>query len=146
MDRDSLLKLWKEHHTNNTWIPAWSKAVSDLTPEQAAWKPDPQRHSIWQQVNHMVFWRTYNLARKRGGEPLPDAEIQRRNWLAPDMITEAAWREARERFNTSHSEVADAIADGTLPPDTTSYLLTHDSYHVGQIMQLRAMQGMKPIE
>lgn len=32
------------------------------------------------------------------------------------------------------------------PLDRLQYHLFHNSYHLGQIMYLRAMQGLKPIE
>lgn len=39
-----------------------------------------------------------------------------------------------------------AIADAGHTLDRLQYVPYHDSYHVGQIMLLRALQGMKPIE
>jgi uncharacterized damage-inducible protein DinB len=146
MDRTDLLALWNRHHNENTWITAWSGAVAGLTPPQAAWSPQPGRHSIWQIVHHVCFWREYHVSRTRSGATLPEAEIARLNWLAPESVTDAAWAATAERFGTSHAAIAAAIADATFPIEKLPFILTHDCYHVGQIMQLRAMQGMKPIE
>lgn len=146
MNRQDLLKLWNDHHANNTWITATSKAMAGLTPEQAAWKPDPERHSIWQLINHMVFWHTYALDRARGGPVLDQAEIQRRNWPEPDAITDNAWRQAIETYNAMYREVVRAIEDPGFKIDSIPNMLTHAAYHTGQIMQLRAMQGLPPIE
>jgi len=146
MDRHELLGLWNRHHTENTWVTAWSKSVAGLTPEQAAWKPGPGRHSIWQLVNHMVFWREYHVARRRGGATLPEDEIARRNWEEPAEVSGDAWAAALGRFESSHAAIAGLIADPEIPFGVHVYPLTHDCYHVGQIMHLRAMQGLAPIE
>ncbi|MEZ6319325.1 MAG: DinB family protein [Phycisphaerales bacterium] len=146
MDRSTLLHLWNAHHAENTWVAAWSKSVAGLTPGQAAWKPAPERHSIWQLVHHMVFWREYFVARRRGGATLAAEEIARRNWEEPAEVTDGAWAAALARFESSHAAVAAAIADPSIPFGPFVYPLTHDCYHVGQIMQVRAMQGLAPIE
>jgi hypothetical protein len=39
------------------WQPPLWLAVQGLTAEQAAWKPSPERHSIWQIVRHVVCWK-----------------------------------------------------------------------------------------
>lgn len=145
MERDALLRLWNEHHEKNTWLTAWSASVSGLTPEQAAWKPDPQRHSIWQIVHHVIFWREYYMSRKRGEGTLAKEEVDRRNWEEPTEVGAANWTAAIERFNASHAAIAAYIEEGS-DLEGPMYVLTHDCYHVGQIMQLRAMQGLKSIE
>lgn len=146
MLRPTLLQLWNDHHNSNTWITATRKALGDLTLEQAAWKPDPDRHSIWQIVNHMVFWHTYALDRARGGPILAQAEIESRNWPEPDTISEDAWRRAIETYNGMHRDVVRAIEDPEFKIESIPNMLTHTAYHTGQIMQLRAMQGLAPIE
>src|SRR5688572_1266931 len=55
--REYLIKTWDEGWEKSWWWPAFSVVFQDLTPQQAAWKPSPQRHSIWQILNHMTFWR-----------------------------------------------------------------------------------------
>jgi len=37
------------------WQPSLSKALEGLTAAQAAWKPSPARHSIWQIVRHLIL-------------------------------------------------------------------------------------------
>lgn len=159
-ERDFLLDLWNRHHNSNTWITGFAAAVSGLTPEQAAWTPGAgqaggqvpggagtnRRHSIWQIVHHMSFWREYHVSRTRTDKTLPDAEIERLNWLAPEAVTASAWEAAVARFAASHAAVADAIADEAFPLEKLPFILTHDAYHTGQIMTLRAMQGLPPVE
>lgn len=145
MERPAVIDLWNALHTNGGWIAAWSKAVQGLTPQQAAWKPQPQRHSIWQNLHHMTFWREYAVARQRGTAKLDDAQIQQRNWEEPAAVTDAAWAAAVARYEASHKVVGDALADPEIAHGHLAQLIGHDCYHVGQIMQLRSMQGLDPI-
>jgi hypothetical protein len=143
-----LRKLWDEALTEGVWYAPWQKAVDGLSAEQAAWKPDPQRHSIWQLVNHIVFWQDYTLRAARGQKPTREEfarERDRRNWEEPTEITDTAWAGARERFNRSYRAMVDLVntSDALERP---LYHLLHESYHFGQIMYLRAMQGLEPIE
>jgi hypothetical protein len=146
MDRAALAKWWHEAWAEGLWAAAWSKAVGDLTPAQAAWRPAPGRNSIWQIVEHMVFWRDVNLARLAGPRPTTPQELETSNFPAVREPTDAAWRATLRRFEESQNRVAAAIVDPKNTLDRIAYLLPHDCYHVGQIMYLRAMQGLTPIE
>lgn len=147
MDRGWFLKQWDDAWTEGLWTASWSKSVEDLTPAQAAWKPAPGRHSIWQIVEHMIFWREDTLERLLTGRgSLPDDELQRRNFPEPPETSKAAWEAALARFRQSHERIAAAIRDPHARLDRIQYLLAHDSYHIGQINLLRALQGIRPIE
>ncbi len=146
MDRETLLKLWTDSWEGDIWIAPWAKALAGLTPQQAAFKPTPQRHSIWQNVNHVAFWREYSLDLAAGKPKPSDAERDRRNFEEPPAATAAAWDAARKRLADTHKRVRDAIANPAVPLDRLRYHLAHDAYHLGQIMYLRALQGLPPIE
>ena len=146
MDRPSLLKWWNDAWTEGLWAASWSKAVADLTPAQAAWTPAPGRHSIWQIVEHMMFWREDNLRRLAGGtKPTPE-QLASGNFPQIRDTSDAAWRDTLRRFEDSQKRLAAAIADPKNSLDRVAYLLPHDSYHIGQITYLRALQGLPPIE
>jgi hypothetical protein len=145
-DRATIKKLYQDLWSEGLWAAPWSKAVADLSAAQAAWKPSPDRHSIWQLALHVMFWREYYLNKKLRGEQLADDEIARRNFAEPPKIDDAAWAEARRRLESSHAATAAAFDDDRLPPRDLGHVLAHDSYHLGQVMMLRAMQGIKPIE
>jgi uncharacterized damage-inducible protein DinB len=141
--REYLLKTWDEGWEKSAWWPAFSIVFQDLTPQQAAWKPAPQRHSIWQILNHMCFWREVCVRRVRGEKP-PDDELERRNWEEPTEVTDQSWRQALARFEQSQRLVREALADESLELNQLRYLLPHDAHHVGQVTYLRAMQGLPP--
>lgn len=145
MQRDDLLKHWNDAWTGGLWAAPWSKAIDDLTPVQAAWSPSQGRHSIWQIVNHMIFWRDDAL-RALTNTRAKELERERRNFEAPAEISPKAWDAVKRRFAETQQQVRDAIADPRNPLERLQYLTFHDSYHIGQIMYLRSMQGLKPIE
>jgi len=160
VQRNDLLKHWNDAWTGGLWYAPWGKALDDLTPQQAAWSPatasasasaggaasQPKRHSVWQIVNHMIFWREHALRSLIGDKPSPQ-EVERRNFeLPPAKPTAEAWESTRRRFAEAQQQVRDAIADPKNSLDRLQYLIPHDSYHIGQIMYVRAMLGLKPIE
>ncbi len=55
--------------------------VRGVTPEQAAWKPAPKRHSIWELTLHLAYWK---YAVRRNLEALPPGTFPRSpaNWPA----------------------------------------------------------------
>ncbi len=146
IERGPLTKLWEEAWAEGLWAAAWSKAVEGLTAQQAAWKPHPGRHSTWQIVNHILFWREITFRRLAGGGSPEQAEVDRRNWEEPAEVTEEAWEAARQRYADSHQEVLRVLRGEETRLNRFLYHLPHDSYHVGQVMYLRAMLGLPPIE
>jgi hypothetical protein len=146
VDRESLLKLWDESWSDGIWFGSWTRATTGLSAEQAAWHPKPGLHSIHQLVEHINFWRENTLG-ALAGLPKPEAdEIGRRNFPEPAVVSEEAWRAVRERLEQTHRRVRDAIADEGQPVDRLRYHLAHDANHLGQILYLRRMQGLDPVE
>ena len=47
-----------------------------VQPEQAVWKPAPDRHSIWELVLHIAYWK-YAVRRNLEGSPLPEVASTR---------------------------------------------------------------------
>lgn len=146
MLHQTLAEWWNEAWQKGIWAAPWSKAVEGLTPQQAAWKPAAQRHSIWQIVNHIVFWREDAVARLDGHSAPAEEEIARLNFADPPQITDAAWQAARQRLQRSQEAVAAALSQANHPLDRLRFLLPHDCYHFGQIMLLRALQGLPAME
>lgn len=145
MQTIDILKWWDNAWDEGLWYAPWSKAVEGLTAAQAAWSPAPGRHSIWAIVNHMSFWREYSLRALRGDRPTKE-EAERRNFEAPTQVTEAGWNAARLRFTDLQDQIRAVIADPAGDVTRIRYHIPHDSYHIGQIMYLRAMQGLPAIE
>ena len=124
-----------------------------VDPEQAAWKPAPDRHSIWELVLHIAYWK-YAVRRNlegsgRGGFPRSPS-----NWpRVPEPADAAAWKRDRALLKSEHERLVAAV-EGFDPrrldeeaPGSGSYrfadlifgVVTHDVYHVGQIQLLKRL-------
>ena len=144
-EREALSMMWNDWWSNETWIAPWEKALSSLSAEQAAWKPNSEAHSIWQNVNHVIFWRELTLTLLSGGKRPPSEETDRRNFEAPTETTDAAWKSAIAKLESTQKRMGAAIQDSQNPLDRLRHHLPHDAYHLGQIMYLRGLQGLKSI-
>lgn len=135
----------------NDWQAGLYQLIEPLTLEQALWKPSPDRHSIWEALLHINFWKEYAIAYVLG---TPRADADTGNWmLPPDPATEADWRAEVERTRALHESLKTTVASmGDRLFDTeqkqSNYvrqLICHDAYHAGQIGLLRVLQGLQPV-
>lgn len=145
MSREILHDLWTRWWDHDIWITPWSKAIAGLTPEQAAWKPQRDRHSIWQNVTHVIFWREYTLSVVAGRPKPSSTEVDVGNFAEPPRSDAASWRDTSSRLKDSHDRIAAALADPRTNLERIKHHLAHDAYHLGQIMHLRALQGLTPV-
>ena len=96
MDKSQMVQFWDDLWKKNMWWPAFSNSFADLTAEQAAWRPQAGRNSIWQNLNHISFWREV-VVRRIDGEKPSDEEVERRNFEQPAEPSERAWKDALAR-------------------------------------------------
>ena len=156
----STLVDWLEASWGSAYHTPVSNAIDGLTAGQAFWRPVPERHSIWQNVLHMAYWREYFIRALEGDPAFPSqVELQVHNWPRhPDPADDTAWAEARRRLAATQERLlrllrslppelleAPAWGDEPVAQAIVNYM-RHDSYHVGQIMLLRALQGLPPID
>lgn len=156
-----LPQFWSSAWEGAGWGPAWKGAFEGLSPQQAAWAPSVidgdaleasrrgRVHSIWQILNHVVFWRETVVASLRGERPSED-DIARRNWEAPAPgapgapgdVTDRAWAEAKARYVASHELMANAIGASEDNARRLAEMFPHDAYHIGQVYTMRALLGV----
>lgn len=143
-------------HRGNAWHgPALDELLQDLTAAQAAARPLPQAHTIWEIVYHLTAWHDAVYRRLQGEAVEPEGTA---DWPPVNDHSEGAWLEAlaalQERQARLHAAIL-ALRDGDLDlpvPDQpyTRYvmlhgLIQHDLYHAGQIALLRkAVTGPAP--
>jgi hypothetical protein len=149
-----LLEIIDQAYDHHAWHGTNLRgSVRGLTVEQAAWRPGPQRHNIWEVTVHATYWkyavRRRILREKRGSFPYKGS-----NWFKrPIDETEAAWRDDVALLDTMHRSMREVIAD--LSPGllhriqgNTKYtyaqliygIASHDLYHAGQIQLLKRLQ------
>ena len=142
MKRDDLLAMWAASWNGDIWIASWEKALAGLTAEQALWSPSAQAHCIWQLVRHVIFWRDVTLAYVRGEQGRPsDERLEREQFHCPAKPDSDAWQALQLELRASHEALQAVLADESQPDERVRYHLAHDSYHLGQIMYLRRLQG-----
>jgi len=121
--------------------------------EQAAWKPSPERHSIWELTLHLAYWK-YGV-RRRLDRTVPHGAFPRTpaNWPSPPETTdERGWKADRDLLRSEHEAlIATAQALDHRRLDETSGkgeyrhldllfgVVTHDIYHTGQIQLMKRL-------
>jgi uncharacterized damage-inducible protein DinB len=149
-------------HIHNTlyeedwqWQPSLSEALADLTAAEAAWKPNPDRHSIWQIVRHLILWKRGVLS-AWDGTPRDGAALEAEDWREVSGTPEEWEADRRTLLDISAEYLArvQALTDAELSRPVVWYTTgatqplavrivrttTHDIYHAGQIRYLRALQ------
>ena len=130
-------------------------SIRGLSATDAAWRPAPNRHNIWEIVVHAAYWK-YVVARRfcetaRGSFPLKGS-----NWFkrpGESKASESGWRADVALLESMHralrGEVARlAPADVTKTPrrskvsnfDLITGIAAHDLYHAGQVQLLKKLR------
>jgi uncharacterized damage-inducible protein DinB len=129
--------------------PSLKAVLNGVTASQAAAKPSPGAHSIWELVLHMTGWKREVASRLRGAEA---GEPAAGDWPAVGEPSQARWRAAKDDLARAQTELLDAlralpparlhrpvrdVRDRRLGTGMTVYqtiygLIQHDAYHSGQ--------------
>jgi uncharacterized damage-inducible protein DinB len=128
--------------------PSVREVLATTTCGQAAKRPIPDAHTIWEIVVHMSVWEAV-VRRRLLGETITNLAPEE-DWPAVTNVTEPAWRKTLEELEKSHLQTKQAIAQltderlaETVPgKGYTVYVMLHgviqhDLYHAGQIALLR---------
>jgi len=130
--------------------PSLQATLQGITAEQAASRPVPAAHSIWELVLHLATWARVVHARVSTGQeqPVPDDV----DWPAVPAATPEAWAQAQEALVAAHTQVIRLLSTltdeqlsqpvGRPDTDVTVYVLLHGLaqhylYHAGQVALLR---------
>ncbi|HKE86607.1 MAG TPA: DinB family protein [Vicinamibacterales bacterium] len=128
-------------------------SLRGVTPKQAAWRPGPRRHNIWEIVVHAAYWKYVAWRRLTGAERGSFAEVGS-NWFSrPEQMSLDAWKADVEMLAETHRALRDIVAaieardlDRTMAKasrTTRRALITgiaaHDIYHAGQIQLLKRL-------
>ena len=128
--------------------PAVMEVLANVTSEQAAARPIPTAHSIWEITVHIGVWES--VARRRvEGEDVGSVPPEQ-DWPPITDTTEAAWQETLEKLRRGHEALLEAISkldDAQLrePAAGANYsfyfllhgAIQHDLYHAGQIALIK---------
>src|ERR1043166_3458917 len=100
-----LLDLLDEAFDKKSWHgPNLRSSIRGVTAAEAAWRPAPGRHNIWELALHAAYWKYAARRRleggKRGGFALPGSNFFPRP--EPGRRGEADWRADRALLEREH--------------------------------------------
>jgi uncharacterized damage-inducible protein DinB len=135
-------------YEGEAWVgPCLRGLLDGVTAAQAASRPLPQAHTIWELVLHVTVWEAVVLRRLAGEDVEPTGE---HDWPPVHDSSEAAWQKALTDLERGHRALREAIAgltDARLndPVPGKGYsvyfmlhgLVQHDLYHAGQLALLK---------
>ena len=119
---------------------------------QAAWRPAPDRHNIWEIAVHAAYWK-YAVWRRLTGAPRASFPIDGSNWFVrPQEGTLREWAADLALLRRMHARLRAAVAalspaDLARRPAGSTHtrlalvagILAHDLYHAGQIQLLKKL-------
>ena len=129
-------------------------SLRGLTARDAATRPFPRRHNIWELVVHCAYWK-YTVTRRLTGQKRGSFPLEGSNWFERPVkggLTERAWKADIALLEATHRALRDAVAK--LPASrldetpgglqtSNSFLIqgiaAHDLYHAGQVQLIKAM-------
>ncbi len=149
----TLLTLVDEAFDRRSWHgPNLRGSLRGLSAAEAAWRPQPGRHSAWEIAVHAAYWK-YAAWRRLTGEKRGSFARPGSNWFdAASQPSEPRWRRdlallatCHERLRATISELSDDDLGRRAPggQETIGRLVrgiaAHDLYHAGQIQLLKKL-------
>lgn len=152
---ETVLNLLEPPTGKGLWFGGASPlgSIRGITPQTAAWKPSPDRHSIWELTLHIAYWK-YAVRRLLDGSPKGGFPRSPANWpTVSNNIDEISWKQDRAVLREEHRMLVENVRsfDETrldeLAPGSDKWTFsdlmfgaaTHDIYHVGQIQILKRL-------
>jgi hypothetical protein len=109
---DLVLALLDEGYSRKTWHgPNLRQSLKGVSASQAAWRPAPGRHNIWELAVHAAYWK-YAARRRIEGGKRGSFILKGSNFFArPEEgnATEAAWRADLALLEREHQALEEAI-------------------------------------
>ena len=124
--------------------------------EVAGTRPEGAPYSIFQLLNHIIYWQAWAVMWLDGEDP-PLPEHAAGSWPGDTSPTGLEdWEQATARFGTLRDELRRRVGEMDLVSLRVSVgseksvlgmlqtIGSHDSYHLGQVVLLRRMLGAWP--
>ena len=145
---DLVLTLLDEGYLRKTWHgPNLRQSLKGVLASQAAWRPAPGRHNIWELALHSAYWK-YAVRRRIEGGKRGSFILKGSNFFTrPETgkASEAAWLADLALLEREHTALEAAIRRVLKTPRAKKLLPSlygvafHDIYHAGQIRLLRRL-------
>jgi hypothetical protein len=145
-----VLALLDEGYSRKTWHgPNLRQSLKGVSASQAARRPAPGRHNIWELVLHSAYWK-YAVRRHIEGGKRGSFILKGSNFFTrPEKgkATELAWRADLALLEREHNELQRVVRRVLKTPRAKKFLprlygvAFHDIYHAGQIRLLRRLMS-----
>jgi hypothetical protein len=141
-----LLELIDEAFDKKSWHgPNLRGSVRGVSVQQAAWRPAPGRHNIWELALHAAYWK-YVVRRRLTGEKRGSFRLPGSNFFARPIERAAAesdWKADIEILVAEHRKLRAVVSQLSAPSRAEAHMIrgiaAHDFYHAGQIRLLRRL-------
>lgn len=152
--KEILLEQMAACRNQKAWFVPLSDALTGLSPQQAAWRDGSENHSIWQLVNHLIFWNERWLMRFKGVTP-PKMEGEISATFGTETGAVDEWEAIVKRLDEVLAELENELSNtdeeklgqeafkdaGDSWSAFLAQLTIHNAYHIGQIVYTRKRQG-----
>jgi hypothetical protein len=145
--------------------PTLRGALRGVTAKQAAWRPAPGAHNIWELTVHAAYWK-YAVRRMLAGDKRGSFPVKGSNWFerpatrggtsskagARGVNADAAWRADVQLLLDEHRSLRKAIVQlNATALDRRALgkayslevvirgIAAHDLYHAGQVQLLKRL-------
>jgi uncharacterized damage-inducible protein DinB len=148
-----LLSLLDEAFDRKAWHgTTLIGSVRNLSAADAARRPAPGRHNIWEIVVHAAYWK-YTVRRRLTGDKRGSFALEGSNWFArpsPGTDDDRAFKSDIRLLVAEHRALREVVArlpERALADRTGTYtkaylirgIAAHDLYHAGQIQLLKRL-------
>ena len=143
-----VLALLNEGYEKKTWHgPNLKQSIKGVTAKQAAWRPGPGRHNIWEVMLHAAYWK-YAVRRRIEGGKRGSFVLKGSNFFArPEKgkFNEATWSADKKLLEREHRALLATVAKLLRTARVAKFvpqlygIAYHDIYHAGQIRLLRRL-------
>jgi uncharacterized damage-inducible protein DinB len=128
--------------------PSLQEILRGVSAKQAAAKPLPGVHSIWEIVLHLAAWHEV-VRRRLDGEVIGELPPEQ-DWPAVTEVSQLAWQQTLNHLTSSQQQLMpaisrltdDSLTKGVAGKSYSIYVMLHgvvqhDLYHAGQIAILK---------
>jgi hypothetical protein len=150
-----LLAILDQAYNKTSWHGTNLRgSLRRVSPAQAAWRPHPGRHNIWEIVVHAAYWK-YAAARRFTGGARGSFPLKGSNWFLRPVAGasgDKAWKADLDLLDDMHDSLRAAVMQlserdlSRTPPGKKvsnfallSGIAAHDLYHAGQIQLLKRL-------
>lgn len=147
------LDVLDEAYEKKAWHgPNLRGSLRGVSAREAAWRPAPGRHNIWEIAIHAAYWK-YAVRRRLVAGKRGSFARKGSNWfVCPKPLSKKAWREGLAVLARVHAGLREAVAalspaalhkrssgSKSSPALLVRGVAMHDVYHAGQIQLLKRL-------